>query len=58
MLADGLGVSPAVQGRLAYLLERWDGHGPLGRAKGEQIPAADADRPACGRCGLPAHARR
>ena len=38
MLADGLGLSPAVQGQLAYLLERWDGHGPLGRAKGEEIP--------------------
>ena len=38
MLADGLGLSPAVQGLLAYLLERWDGHGPLGRAKGEEIP--------------------
>jgi hypothetical protein len=23
---------------LAYLLERWDGHGPLGRAKGDAIP--------------------
>ena len=38
MLADALGLSPAVQGQLAYLLERWDGHGPLGRAKGEEIP--------------------
>ena len=25
-------------GLLAYLFERWDGHGPLGRAKGEEIP--------------------
>ena len=38
MLADGLGLSPAVQGQLAHLLERWDGHGPLGGAKGEEIP--------------------
>ena len=38
MLADGMGLSPAVQGLLAHLLERWDGHGPLGRAKGEEIP--------------------
>jgi HD-GYP domain-containing protein (c-di-GMP phosphodiesterase class II) len=27
-----------VQGLLAHLLERWDGKGPLGRAKGEEIP--------------------
>jgi HD-GYP domain-containing protein (c-di-GMP phosphodiesterase class II) len=38
MLADRLGLSRSVQGQLAYLLERWDGHGPLGRAKGEEIP--------------------
>ena len=38
MLADGLGLSRSVQGLLAHLLERWDGHGPLGRAKGEEIP--------------------
>jgi HD-GYP domain-containing protein (c-di-GMP phosphodiesterase class II) len=38
MLADRLGLSRSVQGLLAYLLERWDGHGPLGRAKGEEIP--------------------
>ena len=39
MLADGLGLPGAVQeGLTAYLLERWDGHGPLGRAKGDEIP--------------------
>ena len=27
-----------MRGLLAYLIERWDGHGPLGRAKGEEIP--------------------
>jgi HD-GYP domain-containing protein (c-di-GMP phosphodiesterase class II) len=38
MLAARLGVSRAVPGLLAHLVERWDGHGPLGRAKGEAIP--------------------
>jgi HD-GYP domain-containing protein (c-di-GMP phosphodiesterase class II) len=38
MLADGVGMSTSVQGLLAHLLERWDGKGPLGRAKGEEIP--------------------
>jgi response regulator RpfG family c-di-GMP phosphodiesterase len=38
MLADGLGLSRSVQGLMAHLFERWDGHGPLGHAKGEQIP--------------------
>jgi HD-GYP domain-containing protein (c-di-GMP phosphodiesterase class II) len=38
MLAARLGLSRSVPGLLAHLLERWDGHGPLGRAKGEQIP--------------------
>jgi HD-GYP domain-containing protein (c-di-GMP phosphodiesterase class II) len=38
MLAGGVGVSPSVAGLLAYLTERWDGRGPLRRAKGEQIP--------------------
>jgi HD-GYP domain-containing protein (c-di-GMP phosphodiesterase class II) len=37
MLADRLGLS-SLQGLLAYLFERWDGHGPLSRAKGEEIP--------------------
>jgi HD-GYP domain-containing protein (c-di-GMP phosphodiesterase class II) len=38
MLADGVGLPPSVQELLAYLTERWDGKGPLGRAKGEEIP--------------------
>jgi HD-GYP domain-containing protein (c-di-GMP phosphodiesterase class II) len=38
MLADRLGVSQSVPGLLSHLLERWDGHGPLGRAKGDEIP--------------------
>lgn len=37
MLADGLGLPPSVQGLLAHLFERWDGKGPLGRAKGDDI---------------------
>jgi HD-GYP domain-containing protein (c-di-GMP phosphodiesterase class II) len=38
MLADRVGAPPSVPGLLAYLTERWDGKGPLHRAKGEQIP--------------------
>jgi HD-GYP domain-containing protein (c-di-GMP phosphodiesterase class II) len=38
MLADGVGLPPLVQGLLAHLFERWDGNGPLGRAKGDDIP--------------------
>ena len=38
MLAEGVGLPPTVQGLLAHLTERWDGKGPLGRAKGEEIP--------------------
>ena len=38
MLADQMGAPPAVRGMLAHVTERWDGQGPLGRAKGEQIP--------------------
>jgi HD-GYP domain-containing protein (c-di-GMP phosphodiesterase class II) len=38
MLADGVGLPPSVQELLAHLTERWDGKGPLGRAKGEEIP--------------------
>jgi HD-GYP domain-containing protein (c-di-GMP phosphodiesterase class II) len=40
MLADRLGLSRSVPRLLAHLVERWDGHGPLGRAKGEEIPLA------------------
>src|SRR4029453_7100916 len=38
MLADRVGAPAAVPGLLAYLIERWEGRGPLRRAKGEQIP--------------------
>jgi HD-GYP domain-containing protein (c-di-GMP phosphodiesterase class II) len=38
MLAEQLGAPPSVSGLLAYLTERWDGQGPLRRAKGTQIP--------------------
>jgi HD-GYP domain-containing protein (c-di-GMP phosphodiesterase class II) len=38
MLASGMGLPPSVAGLLGYLTERWDGRGPLRRAKGEQIP--------------------
>lgn len=37
-LAGGLGLPGSVQELLAFLLERWDGRGPLGRAKGADIP--------------------
>jgi HD-GYP domain-containing protein (c-di-GMP phosphodiesterase class II) len=38
MLAEELGLSGSVRGLLAHLFERWDGWGPLRRAKGEEIP--------------------
>lgn len=38
MLAESLGLPSAIPPLLAYLTERWDGKGPLGRAKGEAIP--------------------
>ena len=38
MLAGGVGAPPSVAGLLAQLTDRWDGRGPLRRAKGEQIP--------------------
>ena len=38
MLADQTGAPASVSGLLAHVTERWDGHGPLRRAKGEQIP--------------------
>jgi HD-GYP domain-containing protein (c-di-GMP phosphodiesterase class II) len=38
MLAEGVGLPPSVQGLLAHLFERWDGQGPLGRARGDEIP--------------------
>ena len=38
MLADGVGLPSSTAGLLAHLTERWDGKGPLRRAKGEEIP--------------------
>ena len=38
MLADRVGAPASVPSLLAHLTERWDGQGPLRRAKGEQIP--------------------
>jgi HD-GYP domain-containing protein (c-di-GMP phosphodiesterase class II) len=38
MLAGGVGVPRTAADLLGYLTERWDGRGPLERAKGEQIP--------------------
>jgi HD-GYP domain-containing protein (c-di-GMP phosphodiesterase class II) len=38
MLSDRVGAPASVPGLLAYLTDRWDGKGPLRRAKGEQIP--------------------
>jgi HD-GYP domain-containing protein (c-di-GMP phosphodiesterase class II) len=38
MLAGGVGLPPRVQGLLAQLTERWDGKGPLRRAKGKEFP--------------------
>jgi HD-GYP domain-containing protein (c-di-GMP phosphodiesterase class II) len=38
MLADRVGAPPSVPGLLVYVTDRWDGKGPLRRAKGEQIP--------------------
>ena len=38
MLAGGVGLPASVAALLAYLTERWDGRGPLRRAKGEEIP--------------------
>ena len=38
MLAEGVGLPSSIAGLLAHMTERWDGKGPLRRAKGEQIP--------------------
>jgi DNA-binding CsgD family transcriptional regulator len=38
MLAERVGGPPSVQPLLAHLFERWDGRGPLGRGKGDEIP--------------------
>lgn len=38
MLAVRLGLPPDISDLFIHLTERWDGHGLLGRAKGEEIP--------------------
>jgi HD-GYP domain-containing protein (c-di-GMP phosphodiesterase class II) len=38
MFAGELGLPASVQSLFAHRFERWDGHGPLGRAKGDEIP--------------------
>ena len=38
MLAEQTGAPGSVRGVFDYLLERWDGRGPPGRARGEDIP--------------------
>ena len=38
MLAEQTGAPTAVPDLLAYLTDRWDGHGPLGRGKHQEIP--------------------
>ena len=38
MVADGVGLPSTVQDHLAHLMARWDGRGPLGGAKGDEIP--------------------
>jgi HD-GYP domain-containing protein (c-di-GMP phosphodiesterase class II) len=38
MLAVRVGAPPAAAQMLAYLTDRWDGRGPLRRARGEEIP--------------------
>ena len=38
MLTDRLGLPASMQGLFAYLVERWDGKGLPGRARGEAIP--------------------
>ena len=38
MLAKSMGLPASMNRLFAYLTDRWDGHGPLGRAVREQIP--------------------
>jgi HD-GYP domain-containing protein (c-di-GMP phosphodiesterase class II) len=38
MLAEGLGLPGSIHGLFFHLSERWDGKGPLRRARGEEIP--------------------
>ncbi|HZE04634.1 MAG TPA: HD domain-containing phosphohydrolase [Solirubrobacteraceae bacterium] len=37
MVAEGVGLPASVHGLLGHVFERWDGRGPLARAKGEEI---------------------
>ncbi len=38
MLAGRLGLPTSISAQFAFLTERWDGHGRLGRAAGDEIP--------------------
>ena len=38
MLAEGVGLPSSIHGLFFHLSERWDGKGPLRRARGEEIP--------------------
>ena len=38
MPSDRLGLSAAVRALFAHSMERWDGKGPVGDARGDQIP--------------------
>jgi HD-GYP domain-containing protein (c-di-GMP phosphodiesterase class II) len=38
MLAEGVGLPGSIPGLFFYLSERWDGKGPLRRARGDEIP--------------------
>jgi HD-GYP domain-containing protein (c-di-GMP phosphodiesterase class II) len=38
MLAAGVGLPSSMQGLLAHLMARWDGKGPIGGMRGDQIP--------------------
>ena len=40
MLAERLALPPSIHGLFVDLTERWDGKGPLGRAKADEIPLA------------------
>ena len=40
MLAERLALPPSIHGLFVNLTERWDGKGPLGRAKADEIPLA------------------
>ena len=40
MLGAALGLPASAAALPEYMFERWDGHGPLGRARGDEIPLA------------------